>query len=60
LPNPFFCNISFTRIRQTDAGEERVELKAMIDNKAVFFPVDADVDDGDLIEKPRPVAGRTA
>jgi uncharacterized protein (TIGR02391 family) len=51
---PLLYNIPLTRIRQTDAGEERVELKVMIDSQKIFFPVDADVDDGGLIEESRP------
>lgn len=51
-------NRPVTRVRRTEAGEERIDLKVLIDSKKVFLPVDADVKDGDLIEEPRP-GGRT-
>lgn len=51
-------NTPVTRIRQTEVGEERIDLKVVMDTKKMFFPADADVEDGDLIEESRP-GGRT-
>lgn len=51
-------NTPVTRIRQTEAGEEQIDIKVIIDTKKMFFPLDADVEDGDLIEESRP-GGRT-
>jgi uncharacterized protein (TIGR02391 family) len=47
-----------TIVRSDAAGEQRVEVYGSLQSKKAFLPIDSDVEEGDLIEKPLPT-GKT-
>jgi hypothetical protein len=44
-------NVPLVVVRQTPGGEERLEMKAVVDSKMLMLPVDADIEEGDHVEQ---------
>lgn len=47
-------NIPIVVVRRTDRGEDRLDMKAVIDTDKIFLPVDADIEEGDEVEQRLP------
>lgn len=43
-------NIPIGVIRDSESGQTRLEMKAIIDNGKMWLPVDADIEEGDTVE----------
>jgi|SRR5699024_2959693 len=47
-------NTPITVLRDTVTGEQRIDMKAIVDRDKLFLPVDADIDTGDRVEMTLP------
>lgn len=44
-------NIPVTVLRDTTSGEQRIDMKVIVDRDKLFLPVDADIEEGDRVER---------